>query len=192
MVSGIEEVRKTKAVIAECMEELSRKRISYNKDIKIGIMIEVPAACLMSDQLAEEVDFFSIGTNDLIQYTLAIDRVNEYVSYLYEPLHPAVIRMIKKSVEDAHAHKIEIALCGEMAGEPLYAPILLGLGLDEISMNPYSIPRIKKVIRSLEHSYCRELLEEVMKKDSPKEAEMLLKDEMARMFPKDFAKSHED
>ncbi len=190
MVSGIEEVRKTKMVIAECMEELSHKRISYNKDIKIGIMIEVPAACLMSDQLAEEVDFFSIGTNDLIQYTLAIDRVNEYVSYLYEPLHPAVIRMIKKSVEDAHARKIEIALCGEMAGEPLYAPILLGLGLDEISMNPYSMPRTKKVIRSLEHSYCRELLEEVMKKDSPKEAETLLRDEMSRMFPKDFVKSH--
>ncbi len=188
MVSGIEEVRKAKAIIAECMEELSRKRIAYNKDIKTGIMIEVPSACMISDMLAAEVDFFSIGTNDLIQYALAIDRVNEYVSYLYEPLHPAVLKMIKKAVDDAHAHKITIALCGEMAGEPRYVPVLLGLGLDEISMNPYSIPRAKKAIRGLDHGYCRELLEEIMKKDSPAEAELLLKNEMARLFPGDFPK----
>ncbi|MBA4390708.1 MAG: phosphoenolpyruvate--protein phosphotransferase [Syntrophus sp. (in: bacteria)] len=192
MISGLDEVRKTKAIIAECMDELRHKKISYNKDIKIGIMIEVPAACMISDKLAQEVDFFSIGTNDLIQYTLAIDRVNEYVSYLYEPLHPAVIRLIKKAVDDAHAHKIDIALCGEMAGEPLYIPVLLGLGLDEISMNPYSIPRAKKVIRGLEQDYCRELVEEIMKKDSPGEAKTLLRSEMVRMFPKDFAKSNED
>jgi len=188
MVSGIEEVRKAKAIIAECMEELSRKKIAYNSDIKTGIMIEVPSACMISDMLAAEVDFFSIGTNDLIQYALAIDRVNEYVSYLYEPLHPAVLKMIKKAVDDAHAHKITIALCGEMAGEPRYVPVLLGLGLDEISMNPYSIPRAKKAIRGLDHGYCRELLEEIMKKDSPAEAELLLKNEMARLFPGDFPK----
>ncbi|OPY01217.1 MAG: Phosphoenolpyruvate-protein phosphotransferase [Syntrophorhabdus sp. PtaB.Bin047] len=188
MVSGIEEVRKAKAIIAECMEELSRKKIAYNRDIKTGIMIEVPSACMISDMLAAEVDFFSIGTNDLIQYALAIDRVNEYVSYLYEPLHPAVLKMIKKAVDDAHAHKITIALCGEMAGEPRYVPVLLGLGLDEISMNPYSIPRAKKAIRGLDHGYCRELLEEIMKKDSPAEAELLLKNEMARLFPGDFPK----
>jgi len=188
MVSGIEEVRKAKAIIAECMEELSRKKIAYNSDIKTGIMIEVPSACMISDMLAAEVDFFSIGTNDLIQYALAIDRVNEYVSYLYEPLHPAVLKMIKKAVDDAHAHKITIALCGEMAGEPRYVPVLLGLGLDEISMNPYSIPRAKKAIRGLDHGYCRELLEEIMKKDSPAEAELLLKNEMPRLFPGDFPK----
>ncbi len=189
MVSGIEEVRKAKAIIAECMEELSRKKIAYNRDIKTGIMIEVPSACMISDMLAAEVDFFSIGTNDLIQYALAIDRVNEYVSYLYEPLHPAVLKMIKKAVDDAHAHKITIALCGEMAGEPRYVPVLLGLGLDEISMNPYAIPRAKKAIRGLDHGYCRELLEEIMKKDSPAEAELLLKNEMARLFPGDFPKA---
>ncbi|HNT42918.1 MAG TPA: phosphoenolpyruvate--protein phosphotransferase [Syntrophorhabdaceae bacterium] len=188
MVSGIEEVRKAKAIIAECMDELSHKKIAYNKDIKTGIMIEVPSACMISDMLAAEVDFFSIGTNDLIQYALAIDRVNEYVSYLYEPLHPAVLKMIKKAVDDAHAHKITIALCGEMAGEPRYVPVLLGLGLDEISMNPYAIPRAKKAIRGLDHGYCRELLEEIMKKDSPAEAELLLKNEMARLFPGDFPK----
>lgn len=190
MVSGIEEVRKAKAIIAECMEELSRKRVSFNKNIKTGIMIEVPSACMISDKLAAEVDFFSIGTNDLIQYTLAIDRVNEYVSYLYEPLHPAVLKMIKKAVDDAHAHKITIALCGEMAGEPRYVPVLLGLGLDELSMNPYSIPRAKKAIRGLDHGYCRELLEEIMKKDSPGEAEAMLDEEMTRLLPGDFPKGH--
>ncbi|MHB8109077.1 MAG: phosphoenolpyruvate--protein phosphotransferase [Syntrophorhabdaceae bacterium] len=188
MVSGIEEVRKTKAIIAECMEELSRKRIAYNRNIKTGIMIEVPSACMISDKLAAEVDFFSIGTNDLIQYALAIDRINEYVSYLYEPLHPAVLKMIKKTVDDAHANRITVALCGEMAGEPRYVPVLLGLGLDELSMNPYSIPRAKKAIRGLDHGYCRELLEEIMKKDTPAEAEWLLKNEMARLFPGDFPK----
>ena len=191
MVSGIEEVRKAKAIIKECMEELSRKRVSYNKNIKTGIMIEVPSACMISDMLAAEVDFFSIGTNDLIQYALAIDRVNEYVSYLYEPLHPAVLKMIKKTVDDAHAARITIALCGEMAGEPRYIPVLLGLGLDEISMNPYAIPRAKKTIRGLDHGYCRELLDEIMKKDSPAEAELLLKNEMARLFPGDYPRIQE-
>ena len=192
MISGIEEVRKTKAVIKECMEELNHKRVNFNKDIKIGIMIEVPSACMISDQLAQEVDFFSVGTNDLIQYTLAIDRVNEYVSYLYEPLHPAVLMMIKLAVEAAHSNKIDIALCGEMAGEPLYVPILLGLELDELSMNPYSIPRAKKVIRGLEHSYCKELLREVLRTNSAKEGEYILRKEMARLFPEDFIRCYEE
>jgi phosphotransferase system enzyme I (PtsI) len=192
MVSGLDELRKAKEIIAECMEELRHKKINFNEDIKVGIMIEVPSACMISDKLAQEADFFSIGTNDLIQYTLAIDRVNEYVSYLYEPLHPAVIRMIKKVVDDAHEYRIQVALCGEMAGEPLYIPVLLGLDLDEISMNPYSIPRAKKMIRGLEHSYCKELLQEIMKQDSFGEGEALLNREMARIFPGDFAKIYKD
>lgn len=192
MVSGIDEVKKAKAVIKECMEELESKNIDFNRDIKIGIMIEVPATCMISDILAEEVDFFSIGTNDLIQYTLAIDRVNEYVSYLYEPLHPAVLRMIKHVVEEAHSHKIEVALCGEMAGEALYVPVLLGLGLDEISMNPYSIPRAKKIIRGIEQGYCKDLVQEIMRKDSAKEGEYLLRKEMTRLFPEDFLKCYEE
>jgi len=192
MVSGLDEVRKAKMIIAECMEELDKKRVDYNKDIKIGIMVEIPSACMISDKLAREVDFFSIGTNDLIQYTLAIDRVNEYVSYLYQPLHPAVIRMIKRVVDNAHECRIQVALCGEMAGDPLYIPVLLGLDLDEISMNPYSIPRAKKMIRGLEHGYCKELLREIMKKDSPGEGDTLLRAEMARLFPGDFIKTNED
>jgi len=189
MVSGIDEVKKAKAVLAECMQELRSEKIPCNEQLKIGIMIEVPATTMITDLLAKEVDFFSIGTNDLIQYSLAIDRVNEYVSYLYEPLHPAVLRMIKKTVDDAHAGQIEVTLCGEMAGEPLYVPIMLGLDLDEVSMNAYVIPRVKKIIRGLGHSYCRDLVKEILLKESAKESEHLLRKEMAAMFPEDFTRS---
>ncbi|MCX8021902.1 MAG: phosphoenolpyruvate--protein phosphotransferase [Syntrophorhabdaceae bacterium] len=186
MVSGTDEVKKIKGLLKEYMDELSSKGIEFNRDIKLGIMVEVPSTCMISDMLAPEVDFFSIGTNDLIQYTLAIDRVNEYVSYLYEPLHPAVLRMIKHTVQVAHAHRIEVALCGEMAGEPLYVPILLGLELDELSMNPYTIPKTKKIIRGLEQSYCKELLKAILNNDSAKRSEALLREEMKRLFPKEF------
>jgi len=191
MISGVEEVRKTKAIIRECMDELEGAGIDFNRNIKLGIMIEVPSTAMISDVLAPEVDFFSIGTNDLIQYTLAIDRGNEYVSYLYEPLHPAVLRMIRQTVQNAHAHKIDVALCGEMAGEALYVPILLGLELDELSMNAYAIPKIKKIIRGLEQSYCKALLTEILSKDSAKEGEYLLRKEMAKLFPDDFAMKEE-
>lgn len=187
MVSGLEEVRRAKALVKECMEELDAEGEEYNREIKLGIMIEVPSTTMITDLLAGEVDFFSIGTNDLIQYSLAIDRINEYVSYLYQPLHPAVVRMIKKTVEDAHAHHIEVSICGEMAGEPLYVPVLLGLDLDELSMNAYAIPRVKKIIRGIGHSYCKELLQEVLTKDSAKESEALVRKEMSRLFPEDFS-----
>jgi phosphotransferase system enzyme I (PtsI) len=186
MVSGLDEIRRVKEVLAECMEELERQGIDFDREIRLGVMIEVPSACMMSDVLAPEVDFFSIGTNDLIQYTLAIDRVNEYVNYLYEPLHPAVLRLIKQTIENAHTHKIEVALCGEMAGEAMYVPILLGMELDEVSMNPYSIPKVKKIIRGISQEYCKELLDEVIKKKTAKEGEEFLRSEMASIFPEDF------
>jgi phosphoenolpyruvate-protein phosphotransferase (PTS system enzyme I) len=187
MVSGIDEIRKAKDVIRECKEELRLKKIDFNENIKIGVMIEVPSACMISDIIAKEVDFFSIGTNDLIQYSLAIDRINEYVSYLYEPLHPAVLRLIKQTIDSAHFNKIEVGLCGEMAGEPLYTPILIGMGIDELSMNAYAIPRVKKVIRGIDQDYCKELLNELMIKNSAKEGEYILRKEMERLFPADFA-----
>ncbi|MGA3173834.1 MAG: phosphoenolpyruvate--protein phosphotransferase [Syntrophorhabdales bacterium] len=187
MVSGMDEVKRAKGVLRECMEELRSEKIPFDEGIKIGIMIEVPSATMITDLLAQEVDFFSIGTNDLIQYTLAIDRVNEYVSYLYEPLHPAVLRMINRTVDAAHAGKIEVCLCGEMAGEPLYVPILLGLDMDELSMNAYAIPRVKKIVRGLVHSYCKDLVKEILSKESAKESEDFLRKEMLGLFPEDFA-----
>lgn len=147
MISGVGELREAIAVVEEVRGELRRRRIPYDKEMPIGIMIEIPSAAIVADLLAREVGFFSIGTNDLIQYSLAIDRVNEHVSYLYEPLHPAILRMIRRIVEAGHDAGIPVAMCGEMAGEPFYSYALLGLGLDELSMNAAAIPRVKRILR---------------------------------------------
>lgn len=147
MISGVGELREALAVVEEVRGELRRRRIPFDKEMPIGIMIEIPAAAIVADLLAREVGFFSLGTNDLIQYSLAIDRVNEHVSYLYEPLHPAILRLIRRVVEAGHDAGIPVSMCGEMAGEPFYSYALLGLGLDELSMNAAAIPRVKRILR---------------------------------------------
>ena len=147
MISGIEEVRRAKVLFEEAKRELAVSGIPFDDTVPVGVMIEIPAAVTLADLLAREVDFFSVGTNDLIQYTLAIDRSNDQLSHMYQPLHPAVLRSLRRIVQAAHGAGIPACLCGEMAGDPLYLPVLLGLGFDELSMGAGSILRVKQILR---------------------------------------------
>jgi len=183
MISGMQEIYQIKGILDEIKHDLTVSGIPFNPHVQIGIMIEIPSAATIADMLAREVDFFSIGTNDLIQYTLAIDRVNEHVSYLYNPLHPSVIRLIKTVIESAHSNGIEVVMCGEMAGEPLYLPILLGLGIDELSMNPLCILKIKKVMRSLGYRQCRDFVKTIDHLKTAEEIEAFMRLEMKKRFP---------
>jgi phosphotransferase system enzyme I (PtsI) len=149
MISGVAELRAVKTVVDDVKRDLDAEGITYDKNVKLGIMIEMPSAALTADMLAQEADFFSIGTNDLIQYTMAVDRVNEYVSYLYEPLHPSLIRLIGDVAKAAREHNIPCTVCGEMAGEPMIAPVLVGLGIRELSMSAVSIPEVKAAVRQM-------------------------------------------
>ena len=174
MISSIEELREAKKILEECKKELDIEKVPYKKDIKVGIMIEIPSAALVAKGLAKECDFFSIGTNDLIQYTVAVERGNEKVSKLYTKYHPAVINLIKQSIDGAHEAGIFCGMCGEAAGDELYIPLLVGLGLDEFSMNANSILKSRKIISELEKTKCEELAEEILKLTSAEEAKSVL------------------
>jgi phosphotransferase system enzyme I (PtsI) len=169
MISGLEELRGANAVLAECHEELRRSGVPLGEEIEVGAMIEIPSAALCANVLASEVDFFSIGTNDLIQYTLAVDRVNEKIAHLYEPTHPAILRLLKMIAEAAHAHHIWVGVCGEMAGDIALVPLLLGLGVDELSAAATLVPRVKRAVQSLAIPECRELVEETLKLNTSSE-----------------------
>ena len=186
MISGIPEIREAKAILEEVKMSLKKDKIPFDDNIQVGVMIEIPAAVTIADLLAKEVGFFSIGTNDLIQYSLAIDRVNEHVAYLYEPLHPALLRAIKHIVDTAHAAGIKVSICGEMAGEQEYILILLALGLDQLSMNSMSIPRVKKLLRSTNYHEAQELLEKCFQMSTAYEIEKFVRQEMHNRFPEDF------
>lgn len=161
LVSGLDEVREVKRLLADCREEVVREGHRVADEIALGVMIEIPSAAVIADLLAKEVDFFAIGTNDLIQYTLAIDRANEDVAHLYRPLHPALVRMISSVVAAAQAEGIRVSVCGEMAGDAFYTAVLLGMGLTELSMNSSSISLVKSVIRALDLDDCRALFDEI-------------------------------
>lgn len=163
MVSGLEELRAAKAALQAVREALAARGVAMADRVPVGIMVEVPSAAILADRFAEEVDFFSIGTNDLVQYALAADRTNEKVADLYDPFHPAVLRLIAQVVEAAHRKGIPAAMCGDMAGDPLATPILLGLGLDEWSMNSGALKRVKPLLVCLEYAATRELVERVLR-----------------------------
>lgn len=183
MISGIEELRRANEILHEVRRELTREGIPFAKELEVGAMIEVPSAALTCDLLAKEADFFSIGTNDLIQYSLAVDRVNEKIAYLYEPTHPAILRLIKQIIDVGHAAKIWVGMCGEMAGEPPLSLLLLGMGLDEFSTSPVQLPIVKQVIRSVEYSFAKSVVEQAMSLRTGKEVETFLMASLKQVAP---------
>lgn len=176
MISSVDELRAAKDIINEVKEELKAEKVKFDKNVKVGIMIEIPSAAIMADELAKECDFFSIGTNDLIQYTVAVERGNERISDLYTKFHPAVIRLIKMAIDGAHKSKIFCGMCGEAASDERFIPLLVGLGLDEFSMNPTKILNSRKMIRSLNHKECKKLVQEVLKMSSASEIKARLEE----------------
>jgi phosphotransferase system enzyme I (PtsI) len=166
MISGLEELRRALACLDECKAELQREGQAFNQETEVGAMIEIPSAAISADRLAREVDFFSIGTNDLIQYAIAVDRVNERIAYLYEPTHPAVLRLLKMVADAAHSHSIWVGVCGEMAGDLALVPLLLGLGMDELSVSASLVPRVKRAVQSLTHTDCQQLVTELLELDT--------------------------
>ncbi|QAT17967.1 phosphoenolpyruvate-protein kinase (PTS system EI component in bacteria) [Candidatus Velamenicoccus archaeovorus] len=183
MISGVEELRRAKEMVEEAKKELKGRGIAYNAGIEIGAMIEVPSAALTSDVLAREVGFFSIGTNDLIQYALAVDRTNEKIAYLYEPTHPAVLRLVKNVVEAGHRANIWVGMCGEMSSEPSLAILLLGLGLDEFSMPSASLLEIKNVIRAISYETAKKIAEEALGLATGQEVNTFLTSRLKDLLP---------
>ena len=181
MVSSLDEIRQAKAIYREALADLAAGGLPCAQNVQFGIMVEVPSAALISDRLAEEVDFFSIGTNDLTQYTLAVDRTNERVAPLASPFHPAVLRLIALTIESAHKKGRWVGLCGELAGDPKAAALLLGLGLDEFSMAAKSIPMVKAVLRTLDSARCQQVARQALSQATPQEVLNLLKE----AFPDD-------
>jgi phosphoenolpyruvate-protein phosphotransferase (PTS system enzyme I) len=169
MISGLTELRRAVSILEECKNELGKSGIQFGEDTEIGAMIEIPSAAISADMLAKEIDFFSVGTNDLIQYAIAVDRINEKIAHLYEPTHPAVLRLLKMIADAAHGNQIWVGVCGEMAGDVALIPLLLGLGMDELSVGATSVPRVKRAVQSLEMAECQELVTEVLKLETPSE-----------------------
>ena len=174
MISSIEELRKSKEIIEEVKQELKEKNIKFNENIEVGIMIEIPSSAVMADEFAKECDFFSIGTNDLIQYTIAVERGNEKLANLYSHFNPAVIRLIKSAIDGAHKNGILCGMCGEAAGDVKFIPLLVGLGLDEFSMNANKILKARKLITDLSFEECKELANKVLKLESTEEVKRIL------------------
>jgi phosphotransferase system enzyme I (PtsI) len=190
MVTEVEEIGEVKAFFEEVKAELRGEKVKFDEHIPLGIMIEVPAAAAMTDHWIKEVDYLSIGTNDLIQYYLAVDRSNEFVSYLYKPLHPAVLRLIRYIIQTAEREGKDVTVCGEMAADPLSALVLLGFGLRKFSMNPIFIPRVKKTLRSIELKTVERVVEEAMGLRSAQEIEEHIIESILVRHPQAFLIGH--
>jgi phosphoenolpyruvate-protein phosphotransferase (PTS system enzyme I) len=182
LISGLAEVREAKQIVEEVKEDLLREGIPFNDKVPIGIMIETPSACMIADHLARETDFFSIGTNDLIQYTLAIDRTNEHVAHLYQPLHPSILRLVGVTVEAARHNNIPISMCGEMASDPFNLLFLVGIGLTSLSMDPPTIPLVKKMLRKIESKKARKIAKKAMRLSTASEVSDFLIDKTNEIF----------
>ncbi|MCS7021379.1 MAG: phosphoenolpyruvate--protein phosphotransferase [Gemmataceae bacterium] len=183
MISTVEEIRQCRTLLNEVKEDLQEEQIPFKPDLPIGTMIEVPSAAILADLLAREVDFFSIGTNDLVQYTLAADRNNEQVANLYNPADPAVLRLIRQVVEVAKREQIEVNVCGEMSGEPLYVPLLVGLGLRQLSATPRKIPEIKRVIRQLRVPEAEQMAQVALQLETARQVNGYLREQLRRILP---------
>ena len=186
LISTLMELRQAKMVLHDVMEELEDEGIEFRRDIPIGIMVEVPAVAIMANQFAKEVNFFSIGTNDLIQYTLAVDRTNEKVAGLFCPAHPSVLMLVRDVIRAGMRNSISVSVCGEMAGEPLYALLLLGLGLTNFSMNGPDVPEVKKIIRSTTMEHAKQVARKVMSFDSERQVMHYLREETRKIIPEAF------
>ncbi|HJT76122.1 MAG TPA: phosphoenolpyruvate--protein phosphotransferase [Gemmataceae bacterium] len=186
MVSTLLELRQCKMILAEVKEDLEDEGIAFNRDLPVGTMIEVPSAALLADLMAREVDFFSVGTNDLIQYTLAADRTNQEVASLYNPGDPAVLRLVDQVVRAARKHEVTVNVCGEMAAEPLYTLLLLGLGLRQLSVTPHNLPEIKKVIRSITVDEAAQVAREALRLETARDVNHYLRDQTRRVLPEVF------
>jgi phosphotransferase system enzyme I (PtsI) len=186
MLSNLEELRRAKAILKEVEADLSREGVEYNSRIPLGIMVEVPSTALMADLFAKEVDFFSIGTNDLVQYCLAVDRVNERVAHLYQPTHPAVLRLLLTVIEAGRRHGIEVSICGEMCSEPIYTILLLGLGLRSFSVSPISIPTVKRLIRKVNMCDAVEVARTCLRFESAEESQVFLESRAKNLLPEFF------
>jgi phosphoenolpyruvate-protein phosphotransferase (PTS system enzyme I) len=183
LVSTLMELRQAKMVLADAMEDLEEEGKAYDRHIEVGMMVEVPSAVMMLDRFADEVDFFSIGTNDLIQYALAVDRSNKDVASLYTASDPSVLRLIEMSIDTATRHNVPISMCGQMCGNPLYTMLLLGMGLRTMSVTPAAIPEIKRVCRSVSLPQCQQVAQRARQFDSAHNIRTYLKEELSRVLP---------
>jgi phosphotransferase system enzyme I (PtsI) len=183
MVSTLLELRQCKLILAEVKEDLEDEGIPFNRKLPVGTMIEVPSAAILADQLAREVSFFSIGTNDLVQYTLAADRNNETVASLYNPGDPAVLKLLETVIRAAKTHNIDVSVCGEMSGEPIYTMLLLGMGLRQLSVTPHGIPEVKKIIRSIHLDEATHVAQEVLRLETARDVNNYLREQTRRILP---------